>query len=108
MGLATGVPIGYHLYGRYATNGALQRLRASVESIDRLSGARGVRAIELVQSGSPQQAIQLFSIPIADFYSEYAHLPHNDQKTKKLLFWIEQTASTNAAIDNFVNRERAH
>jgi len=69
-----------------------------VESSDRLGAARGVRAIELIQSGDTQQAIQMFSTPVADFYSEYAHLTHNDEKTKNMIVWIDRAASTNPAI----------
>jgi hypothetical protein len=103
VGLAVGFYAGYRDYHKHIADEAVQQLVASTESSDRLEAARGVRAIELIQSGDTRQAIQMFSIPVGDFYSEYAHLSHNDEKTKNLLAKIEQVASTNAAVASAIH-----
>jgi len=82
----------------HRTSKASQQMVQLMDSDSRLEAARGVRAIELIQSGDTQQAIQMFCIPVADFYAGYARLPHNDDKTKKLLSWVEQIVSTNAIV----------
>lgn len=98
LGLVGGFFVGYHYYERHITSKASQQMVQLMDSDSRLEAARGVRAIELIQSGDTQQAIQMFCIPVADFYAGYARLPHNDDKTKKLLSWVEQIASTNAIV----------
>jgi len=98
IGLAGGFFLGYRYHEGHITNEAVQEMGLSLESSDRLAAARGVRAIEVIQSGDTQRAIQMFSVPVADFYSGYTRLTHNDEKTKKLLLWIEQVASTNVAV----------
>ncbi len=98
IGLAGGFFVGYRYYEKHITNEAVQEMAKGLESSDRLQAARGVRAIEDIQSGDTQRAIQMVSIPVADFYSGYTRLTNSDEKTKKLLFWIEQVASTNAAV----------
>jgi len=98
VGLAIGFVAGYHYYERNITSQATRQMMQLMDSGNRLQAARGVRAIELIQSGDTQQAIQMFSIPVAGFYSEYAHLSNNDEETRKLLVWIEQAASTNTAV----------
>jgi len=103
VGLAFGFYAGNRDYHKHIADEAVQQLVASTESSDRSEAARGVRAIELIQSGDTQQAIQMFSIPVGDFYSEYAHLSHNDEKTKNLLAKIEQVASTNAAVASAIH-----
>jgi hypothetical protein len=103
VGLSAGFFVGYRYYERHITSEATQQMIQGMESSQRLAAARGVRAIELIQSGQTQQAIRMFSVPVADFYSWYAPLAHNDEETKKLLVWIEQAASTNAAVASAIH-----
>jgi hypothetical protein len=98
VGLAMGGYLGYSYYERHITNLAVQELADGKESSDRLEAAKGVRAIELIQTGNTQQAIEMFSIPIADFYSSYVDLTHNDKRTKELLAQIEGCARTNQVV----------
>ncbi len=98
VGLAIGGYIGYRYHDRHITNEAVEQMLEGMESSERLEAARGIRAIELIQSGDSQQAVQMFSIPIADFYSWHVNLTHNEQRTKDLLARIEQLARTNQAV----------
>jgi len=98
VGLLLGGYIGYRYYDRHITNEAVEQMLGGVESSESLEAARGIRAIELIQSGDSQQAIQMFSIPIADFYSWHVNLTHNNEQTKDLLTRIEQLARTNQIV----------
>lgn len=98
VGLAIGSYLGYRCYDRHVTNEAVQQMLRQMESSDRLGAARGMRAIELIQSGHTQEVAQMFFAPIADFYSQYAKLAHNDERTKQLLATIEWFAKTNPAV----------
>jgi hypothetical protein len=103
LGLAGGFLVGFHYSERRVASEASAHMMRLVDSDSRLEAARGIRAIELIQSGDTQQAIRMFSIPVADFYSGYAHLANNDEKTKQLLRWVEQIASTNATVANAIH-----
>ena len=98
VGLTVGFYIGNRDHQKHVTNEAVQLMVQGIESSDRLEAARGIRAIELIDAGNTQQMIQMFSLPIADFYSEYANLTHNDKRTKDLLAKIEQFSRTNQVV----------
>ena len=98
VGLAVGFFIGYRDYQKHVANEAVQQVIQNMESSDRLAAARGVHAIELIQAGETSNAIQSLSKPIGAFYRSYANLTHNDTRTRDLLVWIGQVASTNTII----------
>jgi len=68
------------------------------EASERLDAVRGIRAIECIDAGNTQRAIEVWLRPIADFYSQYANLTHNDNLTKELLTKIEQFSKTNQVV----------
>jgi hypothetical protein len=98
VGLAVGFFIGYRDYQKHITSEAVQQMIQGMESSERLAAARGIRAIELIQSGETSNAVEFLSRPIGDFYRSYAKLTHNDKRTTDLLVWIDQIASTNKPI----------
>lgn len=82
---------------REMTN-VIQQMEQPVEASDRLAATRGIRTIEFIDAGNTQQVIEMSSFAIADFYSEYANLTHNDERTKELLAKIEQFCRTNQIV----------
>ena len=67
------------------------------ESSDGEHAARAIRAIQLIQSGETQQAVQLLSGPIANYYSEYGASGVNDRRSK-LRSLVEELAKTNQLV----------
>jgi len=98
IGLAIGFFVGYRYYERHITNEAVQQMLEGMESSQRLEATMSIRAISLAESGDTQQVAQIFSFPIANFYSEYAPQTHNDERTKKLLAKIEQFSQSNQVV----------
>ena len=106
--LMLGFVIGWCVEHRHAERkitDVVEQMQQPIESSDREKAARAIRTIEMIQSGESSNAVQLLSRPIADFYHSYAHLAHNDQRTKELLVWIDQFASTNPVIANAITNE---
>lgn len=101
VSLFLGITIGWHFEHRHAgremTN-IVWQMEQPMEASDRLAAARGIRTIELVDAGNTQQVIEMSSFAIADFYSAYANLTHNDKRTEELLAKIEQFCRTNQAV----------
>jgi hypothetical protein len=62
-----------------------------------LQATLGVRAIEFIDSGDTQQAVQLLSGPIARYYTLYP-LGRNDERSEKLRGLIEELARTNQVV----------
>jgi hypothetical protein len=105
VGLVTGFFVGYRCYTRHTTNEAVQQMLDGMESSERLQAAMAVRSITLIESGDGSNAVQFLSRRIGDFYSSYAGLTHNDERTKQLLVLIEQVASTNAVVADEIHRK---
>ncbi|HEV2694738.1 MAG TPA: hypothetical protein VG347_17720 [Verrucomicrobiae bacterium] len=80
-------------------------MQAPYEASERVDAARGIRAIEFIESGDSSNAVRLLSTPIVDYYYFNAKLEHNDERTKETLSWIERFVSTNRFIaDEITNR----
>jgi hypothetical protein len=90
IGLAVGAFVGHRSYDRHLTHEAVQLLVESRESSDRERTARAIRSIEMIQAGRSNDAVELISRPIADFYHLYASGRHNDERTRGVLALIEQ------------------
>jgi hypothetical protein len=108
VGMAIGSCIGYRYYEMHIISETTKQTMEMVESFDRLEAARGIRAIELIEAGNTNQAIEMFSIPIASFYSEYLNLTHNDKQTKDLLARVEQFAQTNQVVAAQIKTEESY
>ncbi len=106
--LILGLALGWVFTLRHADHEVAEvvaQMQQPIESGDREHAARAIRAIEMIQSGESSNAVQLLSRPIADFYHFYAHLAHNDERTKELLVWIAQFASTNPVVAGAITNE---
>jgi uncharacterized protein YneF (UPF0154 family) len=98
VGLAIGFFAGDRYNERHVTNEAVELMMSGREASERLDAVRGIRAIECIDAGNTQRAIEVWLRPIADFYSQYANLTHNDNLTKELLTKIEQFSKTNQVV----------
>ena len=105
VGLAMGFFVGYRYYDRHITNEAVQQMTQGMESSDRFEAAMAVRSITLIESGESSNAVQFLSRRIGDFYRSYAGFTNNDERTKQLLGWIDQVASTNAVVADEIHRK---
>jgi hypothetical protein len=97
LGLAAGWCFEHRQAEHRVTEVAVQMVQG-IEASDRLEAARGIRAIELIQSGNTEQAVQMFSVPIADFYTGHVNLTNNDERTKDWLARIDQFSRTNEVV----------
>jgi hypothetical protein len=101
VSLMLGFVIGWCVEHRQAERkmtDVVEQMQQPIEASDRLQAARGIRAIELIEAGNTNQAIEMFSFPIADFYLHYAHAGADDERTLKLRAQIEQFAKTNQVV----------
>ena len=101
ISLLFGIAIGWYFEHRHAgreMTDVVEQMEQPIEAFDRLEAARGVRAIQLIEAGNTNQAIEMFSFPIASFYTEYYDLSHNEKRTQDLLAKIEKFAQTNQVV----------
>jgi uncharacterized protein YneF (UPF0154 family) len=104
VGLIIGCYIGYKCYERHITNEAVEQMLKTIESQDGEEAARDVRAIELIESGEAQNAVQMLSKPIPQYYYLYAVHAATDQE-RKMRDMIEQLVSTNKIVaDEMTNQ----
>ena len=78
---------------REAVEQAMQTERSS----SGVQAARDVRAIELIESGETQRAVQMLCQPIAEYYYSYA-IDAGTDRERKLRAMIEQLVSTNKIV----------
>ncbi len=97
LGLAIGCYIGFRYCERHTTNEAVDLMVQGTETSAALQATIGVRAIELIDSGDTQQAVQLLSGPIAHYYTLYAP-GRSDERSAKLRGLIEELARTNQVV----------
>ena len=76
----------------------VQEMVQGIESSDAERAARAVGAIQSIEAGEPQHAVQLLSTPIAHYYSLYAVAGRKDERSAKLRASIEQLAATNQLV----------
>ena len=111
VSLLLGLAAGWYFEHRHAEHqmtDIVEQMLQPIEASDRLEAARGIRAIELIEAGNTNQAVEMFSFPIASFYSEYLNLTHNDKRTKDLLARIEQFAQTNQVVAAQIKTEMSY
>jgi len=101
VSLLLGLAIGWYFESRHAERqmtDVVEKMLRPIEASDRLEAARGIRAIQLIEAGNTNQAIEMFSFPIAGFYSEYQGLSHNEKRTQDLVAEIKKFAETNQVV----------
>ena len=105
VSLLLGLAVGLYCEHRQAA-GEMTDAVKHVQIQNRQEAAVDLRAIELIQSGHTERAVQLLSTPIASWYAwnmylthnDKATVPWNDEVTKGLLAQIEQFAQTNQVV----------
>jgi hypothetical protein len=107
VGLAVGGYFGYHYHDRQVTNEAVKLMLDGGETSEAEHAARATRAIELIESGEPQKAVELLSRPIAYYYSLYAD--HADtERRRRLCAMIAQLVSTNKIVAEQITNEMSY
>jgi hypothetical protein len=98
VGLGIGWYIGHRDYDRHTTNEAVALAVQGAESSDALTAALWARAIQFIESGQTQQAVQLLSGPVAHYYALYGDTVSNDERSMKLRALIQELASSNQVV----------
>jgi hypothetical protein len=101
MSLLLGLVIGWYIEHRRAEHEKtkiVSQMVQDTEDFERERAARAARAIQLIDSGDKQQAVQLLSTPIAYYYSLHADAGRKDDRSTKVLALIEQLARTNQVV----------
>lgn len=99
--LLLGLVMGWYIEHRRAAHEKTEIVQQMVEGLESSDGehaARAVRAIQFIDSGDKQQAVQLLSTPVAHYYALYADAGRNDERSAKLRALIEQLARTNQVV----------
>ena len=106
--LLIGLLIGLRLEHRHAEQEDIQIVDQFTQAYDSKASeeaARDVLAIGYVESGDKQNAAQLLSTAVAEFYCGYVRLPHNRKQTIQVLARIEQVASTNHIVADEITNQ---
>jgi hypothetical protein len=101
ISLVLGLAIGWYVeHSRAKREKAeiIEQMMEGIASSDRELAARAVRAIQSIESGEGQQAVQLLSTPIARYYLAYTNADRIDERSTKVLTLIEQLAKTNQIV----------
>ena len=97
LGLGLGWYCEYHRAGREKTQ-IVQQLVEGSESSDREHAIRAARAIQLIESGQSQQAVQLLASPVAHYYTLYSGAGTSEERRSEARALIEQLAKTNQIV----------
>jgi hypothetical protein len=100
VSLLIGLGIGWcieHRHAEHEMTDAVKLMVQAGESSDCEHAARAVRAVQFIESGDTQRAVQLLSGPIAHYYSVYGDDHSNDERSKVRAL-IEQVARTNQVV----------
>lgn len=96
LGLALGWCSEHHRAQREKAE-IVQQMLEGIESSDGEHAIEAVRAVQFIESGETQRAVQLLSGPIATYYSEYQAGGTSDRRSK-LRSLIEELAKTNEVV----------
>jgi hypothetical protein len=96
LGLGLGWYFEHHRAERERTE-IVQQMVDAGESSDCADAARAARAIQFIDSGQRQEAVQLLSGPVAHYYSVYGVLSTNERRSK-VRSLIEELAKTNQVV----------
>ena len=100
VSLLLGLAIGWyveHRHSEHEKTEIVQQLVEGIESSDGEKAGRAVLAIQAIDSGDKQRAVQLLSHPVARYYSFYSDVGANERR-KKLIVMIEELARTNQVV----------
>jgi len=101
VSLLLGMAIGWYAERRHFGHEKTQIVDQMVEggeSADREHAVRAVRAIESIQSGDTQKAVQILSTPVAHYYTLYTEAGSKEERRAETRALIEQLAKTNQIV----------
>jgi hypothetical protein len=101
IALLIGVGIGWYV-GYTMPNAQTEKEVGSIleaqESGDAMAAVFAADTVRFIDSGDTQKALQCLSIPIADYWTEYAIDAGTNSERLKVRSYIEQWASTNQIV----------
>ena len=100
ISLLLGLAIGWYVercHSEHEKTEIVQQMVEGIESSDGEHAGRAVLAIQAIDSGDAQRAVQLLSHPVARYYSFYSNVSTNDRRNK-IIAMIEQLARTNKVV----------
>ena len=101
MSLLVGLAVGWcfeHYRAEREKTEIIQEMVDGTESCDIERAGRAVRAIQMIDSGGTQEAVQLLSGAVAHFYGVYGDRGGKNQQRRKLLTQIHELARTNRIV----------
>jgi hypothetical protein len=97
LGLGLGWYFEHHRAQREKTE-IVQQMLAGSESCDRYAALMATRAIQLIESGQAQQAMQTLAPPVAHYYTVYAAPGTKEERRAETRTLIEQFAKSNQFV----------
>jgi hypothetical protein len=97
LGLGLGWYFEHHRAEREKTE-IVQQMVEGGESSDRLRAVMAARAIQLIEAGQPQEAVQLLSSPVARYYTLYTGAGTKEERRPETRALIEQLARSNQVV----------
>jgi hypothetical protein len=101
VSLLLGLVIGWYFEHRHSERETTEMGQVMVQGTETsvaLGATTAARAIQLIESGEAQQAVQLLSSPVARDYSLSADTVRTDERSTKLRALIDQLARTNQLV----------
>jgi len=97
LGLGLGSFLEHHRAERERTE-IVQQMAEGSESADRLLAVMAARAVQMVESGQSQQAVQMLASPIARYYTLYTGVGTKEERRAETRALIEQLSKTNRVV----------
>jgi len=97
LGLGLGWYFEHHRVEREKTE-IVQQMVEGGESSDREHAVRAARAIQLIESGQPQQAVQILASPVAHYYTSYTGAGSKEERRAETRALIEDLAKSNQVV----------
>jgi hypothetical protein len=97
LGLGLGWYFEHHRAGREKTE-LVQQMVEGGEASDRERAVSAARAIQLIGSGQPEQAVQILASPIAHYYTLYMGAGTKEERRAETRALIEQLAKSNQVV----------
>lgn len=97
LGLGLGWYFERHRAEREKTE-IVQQMVEGGESSDRLLAVMAARAIQMVESGQPKQAVEMLASPVAHYYAVYAGAGTREERRAETRALIEQLAKSNQVV----------
>ena len=101
VALVLGLGLGWYFARQRAERertAIVQQMVEGGESSDRLLAVIAARAIQMVESGQPKQAVQMLAAPVAHYYTVYTAAAAREEQRAETHALIEQLAKSNQVV----------